>query len=243
MTSTSSCRPRHRRWKIPVAILAASAAFVGGQALVPTPAAAMIDDGSGMECLFWIDCITQTETGGGGGEGGLGSGGGSGVLTKPPEVIVVTGTKPNPKCGEPGAVCVSVGGSGVPKPPTDRDSKPQETGGDRGHPSCKRPSAGAEKVCSGSKKEKKEPEKTEGEKKLEEEAKHAKYCVGLKATTRALEHTKRKVEAGGKYPDVIWNEDGKATADPDEAKKTLLDWYAEAIKVSKEEYESECRED
>ncbi len=123
MNSTSSCRPRHRRWKIPIAMLAASAAFVGGQALAPTPAVAMFSNGPGA-CQFWIDCITQEETGGGGGGGNVTPGSGSPAFQPPPgEVVVVTGSKPK-KCGDPGKVCIDVGGRGGGDPQIDKDVRP-----------------------------------------------------------------------------------------------------------------------
>jgi hypothetical protein len=119
MITTSSRRIRSWRWKMSIAMLALSAAFVGGgQALAPSPAIAMVDLGSGgQECQFWIDCFNQAESGSGGGDssGGAGpSGGGS----SGGEVIHVH----DPKCSDPNVTCVPVGGDNRAPSQTDPDT-------------------------------------------------------------------------------------------------------------------------
>lgn len=143
MNSTSSRKSRHGRWKISIAMLAASAAFVGGAALAPAPAGAMItNEGAGLEeCAFWIDCFVQPETGGGGGEpsggGGLTGGGGSGGGG---EVVVIVDTKPTPTCGTQGYVCPPIGGGRPPLEIGQDGGTPQgEVGGgarNNGLPPC-----------------------------------------------------------------------------------------------------------
>ncbi len=229
MNSTSSCRPRHRRWKITIAMLAASAAFVGGQALAPTPAVAMFSNGPGA-CQFWIDCITQEETGGGGGGGAVTPGGGSaapggGDIEANPETIVV-----ETECQRPNVVCIPipVGGRGGGDPQIDKDGRRPhgEVGKGNGRrPQCK-PKAGNPDACPPKKdKGKEEPKAPKEEPKpktaVEEALEHGRWCRGLKETTKATERTIRKVEAAG-------------------GQKAYLEKLREVVEMNKQIYELEC---
>jgi hypothetical protein len=144
MISTYSRRPRCR-WKIPIAMLAVSAAFVGGGGtLAPAPASAvMAEEGVGVEeCEFWIDCVADQQTGGG--DGSSTGSGGQGVTTpaptpgtgKPGETITVTGVAPSPPtCATPGRVCVGNTGSPPPEVGKDHDgTQPPPRGGGVGRP-------------------------------------------------------------------------------------------------------------
>ncbi len=241
MNSTSSCRPRHRRWKIPIAMLAASAAFVGGQALAPTPAVAMFSNGPGA-CQFWIDCITQEETGGGGGGGAVAPGGGSvtpggGDIEANPETIVV-----EEECQRSNVVCISVpvGGRGGGNPQNDRDEIKRHDGGPyRGHPSCKRPSTGLEAdVChpKKDKKDKKEPKK-KPKTALEVALDHAKWCTDLGQEIKSLELLRNQVaNSTMRDRDMDWTRE----PDPAQAKKETLDEIRELIKMEEKQFSDEC---
>lgn len=207
-------KPRHRRAKVTIAALTASAALVGGaQALAPAPAVAMV--GNDGPCstfgVFWIDCVVNEEGGGGSGESGGGSGSGGGGV-KGNEVIAINGKAPTVIKVPVGARGDSGAGSGAERNQSGGPSRqgggpgrlPRCTGGNTqncrpAHIDCQASDGAHKRVWSSEECDDfLEKKRREAEREAMRKARQADNCALLRGILKLAQETDRRFT--GKYP-------------------------------------------